>query len=445
MKRYITKTLFVFGFILTAISLNACSSNTTNKAAVKAENGDDHDDDHHGESSIVALSQAQMNAVGIKLGDLETKNLTANITVNGVLRVPNQNKADITSLYGGVIKSLRVELGQRVSKGQVVATIENPQFVQFQEEYITTASRIMQAEQELSRQQELNEGNAGAKRNLQNATAELATLRTRRASLRQQIQMMGINPDRVSDANLQNLLQVTSPVNGVISQVYAKVGSYVDVSSAIAEVLDNSQLHLDLQVFEKDLPKIKIGQVINFVLTNNPTTSYQAKVFNVGSSFQNESKTIAVHSTIQGNKTGLIDGMNVTAALSIADVATLAVPNSAIVESEGRSYLFVQTDDEESAVHVHTDGDNHEDKQKSEEEPHVHVAGEAHDHEKENTKQKTDTVHFERIEIVKGVSYLGYTGITSVKSLPKNAKIVVSGGFFINAKLNDTGEAGHAH
>ncbi|WP_166334563.1 efflux RND transporter periplasmic adaptor subunit [Sphingobacterium chungjuense] len=431
MKRNFNIILLVFTLISTTISLNACKFGDKNNE--QTAEGDDHDDDDHDEESTFAeITPAQMEAVGIKLGSLETKNLTANITVNGFLRVPNQNKADITALYGGVIKNLRVELGQRVSKGQVVATIENPQFVQLQEEYITTASRITQAEQELTRQQELNEGNAGALRNLQNAKAELTTLRTRRASLRQQILLMGINPDQVNDSNLRNILNVTSPVSGIVSQVYTKVGSYVDVSSPIAEIIDNSQLHLDLQIFEKDLPKIKVGQVVDFTLTNNPSKVYQAKVFNIGSSFQSESRTIAVHSTIQGDKTGLIDGMNITAALSIGDVASTAVPDAAIVEADGKFYIFIQVDAKA-------------------EEPHVHVEGEEHDHEEEDDHadeangDHEGALSFERIEVAKDVSYMGYTGITPVKEIPKNTKIVISGGFFINAKLNDAGEEGHAH
>jgi cobalt-zinc-cadmium efflux system membrane fusion protein len=81
-------------------------------------------------------------------------------------------------LYGGVIKTLNVQIGDYVKKGQVIATIANPQFIQLQEEYLTIGSKITFAEQEVQRQNELNAGNAGALKNLQNATAELNTLRT---------------------------------------------------------------------------------------------------------------------------------------------------------------------------------------------------------------------------------------------------------------------------
>ncbi|ULT39585.1 efflux RND transporter periplasmic adaptor subunit [Niabella defluvii] len=122
-------------------------------------------------------------------------------------------------------------MGDFVRKGQVIATIENPQFVQLQEEYITIDSRITLAQQELNRQKELNQGNAGALKNLQTATADFNALLARKASLQKQIQLMGINPSSVSRENLRAALVVTSPVSGTISSEFAKIGSYVDVSS----------------------------------------------------------------------------------------------------------------------------------------------------------------------------------------------------------------------
>lgn len=379
------------------------------------------------EASIASLTAVQIKTVGIVLGSIEQKQLTATLKVNGALRVPNNNKANATSLYGGVIKTINVQVGSYVKSGQVIATITNPQFIQLQEEYLTIASKITYAEQELARQKELNDGNAGALKNYQSADAELKTLRTRRASLQQQIQLMGINPSNVSNTNLQSALVVKSPINGTISNVLAKIGSYVDVSSPVAEIVDNNQLHLDLNVFEKDLPMLKVGQVIHFTLTNNPVNEYDAKIYSIGTSFENDSKTIPIHCTVQGNKTGLIDGMNITAIVSLNNVTTSAVPNEAIVDAEGKSYIFVITDKKP---------DEHHD----EEEGHKHVANEKQDDEKE----KQPTTNFERIEIVKGVSNVGYTAITTVNEIPKDAKIVTKGAFFVNAKLTNQGEA-HEH
>lgn len=372
------------------------------------------------EPTIASLTAEQIKTVDVQYGTIEQKQLTAILKANGALRVPNNNKANATSLYGGVIKTINVQLGDYVKKGQVIATIANPQFIQLQEEYLSIASKIIFSEQEVARQKELNEGNAGALKNYQSANAELKSMRTRRASLQQQIQMMGINPNNLSNSNLRSTLSVSSPISGSISNVFANIGSYVDVSSPVAEIVDNAQLHLDLNVFEKDLPMLKVGQIIHFRITNNSGEDYNAKVYSIGASFENDSKSIPVHATVQGNKSGLIDGMNITAIVSLNNITTNAVPNDAIVSADSKDYIFVVTN-----------------KQAEEEKP------EEGEEKKETVKKgnkEAKNTNFEKIEVVKGVSNMGYTAITLVKDIPSNAKIVTKGAFFVNAKLTNKGE-----
>ena len=423
MKFNINKITFIATIVVLIFSFSACKNDKQNEGQSTGAKATEKAEAPHEEEAptIATLTEEQIKTVGIQLGVVEQKELTATIRANGLLKVPNNNKANATSLYGGVIKTLNVQIGDYVKKGQVIATIANPQFIQLQEEYLSTASRITFAEQELARQKELNQGNAGAKKNLQSATAELNSLRTRRASLQQQIQLMGINPGSVSNGNLKSALVVTSPLNGTVSNVFAKIGSYADVSSPVIEIVDNSSLHLDLQVFEKDLPKIKVGQIIHFTLTNNPTTVYDATVFSIGSSFENESKTIAVHCRVKGNKNGLIDGMNITGIVSLDNITTPAVPNDAIVNADGKYYVFIQTD---KRVEEHKEEGEEENK-----------GGKENEH-----KEGKININFEKVEVLKGVSDMGYTAITFVKQIPVNAKIVVKGAFFVNAKLSNAGE-----
>lgn len=421
----------IIGFIAFIFTLSSCKNHKegdghnhgTEEKATEKKTETAHEE---APPTIATLTSEQIKTVGVTYGTIEMKELTATIKANGNLKVPNNNKANATSLYGGVIKSLNVQIGSYVKKGQVIATIANPQFIQLQEEYLTIGSKIIFAQQELARQKELNEGNAGAKKNLQNAQAELNTLQTRRASLQQQIQLMGINPNGVSNTNLQSALVVTSPLSGTVSNVFAKIGSYVDVSSPVAEIVDNGALHLDLNVFEKDLPFLKVGQTIHFTLTNNPANEYDAEVYSIGTAFENESKTIPIHCNVKGNKTGLIDGMNITAIVSLNNATMPAVPNDAIVEADGKFYIFIVTT------------------KKPEE--HHEEESEGHNHDKEESKHKDDSkgnTNFEKIEVVKGVSNMGFTAITAVSDIPQGAKIVTKGAFFINAKLSNTGEHEH--
>ena len=87
------------------------------------------------------------------------------------------------------------------------------------------------------------------------------------------------------------------------------------------------------------MSKLKEGQTIHFTLTNNQGTEYDAKIYGIGNTFEPNTKAVAVHAQVLGNKKGLIDGMSITAVVSLNDATVNAVPTEAIVSAEGMSIL----------------------------------------------------------------------------------------------------------
>ncbi|TAH08075.1 MAG: efflux RND transporter periplasmic adaptor subunit [Sphingobacteriia bacterium] len=392
---YISNIIFITVFI-------ACGSNDTQK--VKTVEAAVH---HEVEKPDIAeLTEAQIKTIGIEMGLIEQKQLTASLKANGVLKIPNQHKASVNSLYSGVIRSILVIPGDFVKKGQTIATVSNPEFIQSQSTYLNISSKIQLAELEVKRQQELNEGNAGALKNLQSAETELRNLKISKSTLAQQIRLMGLNPERLSNEKLVSVLNIKSPISGVVSNVIVKMGAYIDLSTTVVEVVDNSRLHLDLFVFEKDIQKLKNNQTIHFSITNNPGKEYDATIHSWGYAFEDESKAVSVHAEVEGDKTGLIEGMNVTAIISLNKVTSPALPTEAIVTVDGQDYIFVMM----------------------------------------NAAQKSDSAAgyiFKRIPIARGYSDIGYTAITLLKETPKDVKVVTKGAFFVSAKM--TNQEGHEH
>lgn len=442
MKKYsIAGLVSAFALLAAILAFNACHSHSANEkdghSHGESSEGEAHTDEHEN-ATTVSLTTEQMTAIGLQLGSVEQKNLTSTLKTNGYLRVPNQNKANATSLYGGVVKSLLVQPGSTVKAGQTVATIANPQIIGMQEEYLTLASRIALAEQEYARQKDLSASNAGALKNLQQAESELSTLRTRRSSLRQQLQLMGIAPDKLNGDNLVSSLSVRSPLGGVVSNVLVQIGSHIDLNTPVAEIVDNRQLHLDLFVYEQDLPRLRNNQVIHFTLTNNAGKEYDAVIYSIGTAFEPNTKTIPVHAKVQGDKTGLIEGMSITAVVSLGKALVPAVPTDAIVTHEGQDFIFIQTD-------AHREEEHHD--KTAADSGHEHTEGDAHDH---TEKKEVEADHaeegpvFEKIAVRKGTTDVGYSEITPLTELPKDAKVVVKGAFFLLAKMNNKGE-GHAH
>jgi RND family efflux transporter MFP subunit len=323
-----------------------------------------------------------------------------------------------------VLKTLLIQPGSFVRKGQAIGTIVNPDVARLQQELQTTNAQINLAEIELRRQRELVEGNAAPLKNVQRVQTELATLRATRNAVSKQLSAMGISAASVSKGNIITTITITAPISGTVSTVSAQIGSPVDPSTPIAEIVNNSQLHLDLFVFEKDLPKLHAGQVIHFTLTNNPGKEYDAKIFSIGTAFVSETKTIPVHAVVMGDKTGLIEGMNITALISIGQSVVPAVPTEAIVSIQGQDYIFVQT---EAPKEEHKEGEHKEGEEHGEEEGH----------------EEKPSRYFERVPVVKGSSDVGYTEVTLMKEVRPKTPIVTKGAFFVSAKMSNTG--GHDH
>jgi RND family efflux transporter MFP subunit len=335
-----------------------------------------------------------------------------------MLSVPNQNKALVTSVNSGVIKTLLIQPGDFVRKGQKVATIVNPDVAGLQQQLQTVNAQISLNEIEYNRQKELVAGNAAPLKNVQRVQTELATLKATRNSLEKQLAIMGISVSSVNKGNIITTLSIKAPINGTVSNVSAQIGSDVNPSTPIAEIVNNALLHLDLFVFEKDLPKVQDKQVIHFTLTNNPGKEYDAQIFSIGTAFVNESKTIPVHAIVKGDKKGLIEGMNITAVISIGDSLVPAVPTDAIVNYQGQDYIFVLTKETHS---------KQEEKKKAK--------GENKDESKEEK-----SFSFERMPVIKGISDVGYTEITLLRNLPADSKIITKGAFFAMAKMTNAGE-----
>lgn len=371
--------------------------------------------EHHEESNSVTLSQSQIQAAQIVLGNIEQKNLASAIKVSGILEVPAQNKAAVTSLYPGVLQQLMVHPGSRVYKGQVIATVANTELAGIQQQLIATGAQLKLAELEYTRQSELVAGNAAPAKNLQKAQAELSSLKAQHQALRQQLSALGISAASVSTGSISAVLTLKAPISGTISDIRTQIGAQINTATPVATIVNNSQLHLDLFVYEKDLPAIRMGQTIHFTLTNNPGKEYDARIFSIGTAFADASRAVPVHAEVQDNKTGLIEGMHVTAVISIGNRTAAAIPSEAIVSSGGADYIFVVSGSE--AQHTHGEKGKEE----------VHEA---------NTS-------FEKVQVVRGSSDLGYTEIQAVKELPAGARIAVKGAFFIMAKMSNTG--GHEH
>lgn len=361
-------------------------------------------------SEAIEVSEEQMEAVGIKLGRVEMKNLNSMVKASGQMALLPQNKADVTSLAAGIIKQIKVIEGNSVKKGQTVALLENLEIVKLQEAYLTQKQELTFSYQEYERQQELNNQNAGTGKVFQQSTSKYEADKARLVGLETQLRQLNIDPAMAAAGNFVTQIPIVAPINGVVGEIHIKTGSYADMQTPMMEITDNSQIQCDIQVFEKDFPKIKTGQQVEIALTNMEKKSISGKVYSINQSFENDSKSITVHVNVN-NPDGmkLLPGMYVSALINIGNQLVKAVPVDAIAHAEGKQFIFLFTGIEEGC----NDPDC-----------------------KEECDDDGKVFQFKKAEVITGTSELGYVEITPLETIPENAEIISKGAFYIMSKIS---------
>lgn len=410
-KKYIAVIIFIFAsalFISCGAKSDASKKTDITEAKSKETRPSNSADPGGNTAMEVEITQKQYKAIKIELGGFERKILSNVLKATGYLSVPPQSKATITSFLGGTVKSIYVQEGNRVRKGQILASIVNAEFVKMQQDYLEAQAQLSFASANYTRQQELAKENVSAQKVLQEAESNYKTLLARVNSLKSQFSLIGIDAARISAENITSGINVRSPINGDVAKINVNLGLTVDPSTALMQIVDNSHLHLDLFVYEQDLPKVSIGQNVDFTLTNLHGTNFTAKIYSIGSAFENETKTIPVHAEINASKKELIEGMNVIGLINIGDNTVTAILSNAVVSFSGDDYIFIQKQDSMQTNSTPQNG--------------------AH------------TFKFERIKVKKGIMSGGYTEVTPLESIPETSKIVTNGSFYLMAILTNAGE-----
>lgn len=291
------------------------------------------------ESDLVTLSAAEQQAAGLKTGTLTTRPLGTGLAVTGTLDVPPESAVSITAPLGGFVENTGLLQGMRVRRGQVLATIRNPAFVQLQQDYLETRSRLDYARTELARQKELYEQEVAPQKNYQRAQADYHALHVQTEAQAARLRLAGlpIGGRIVTTATLR------APRAGFVRAVNVTVGQAVTPTDALFELVDPEHLHVELTVFERDVARVQKGQLIRFTLASDSTARRErtARVYLVGRAI-GEDRTVRVHGHLdQENDPALLPGLFVRAQIETGRTNAPTLPDAALVRFEGQHYAFV--------------------------------------------------------------------------------------------------------
>lgn len=290
--------------------------------------------------NIVTLNTKQLANTGILLGRVEEKNMSSIIRVNGKIDVPPQNMVSVSMPLGGYLRSTKLLPGMHINKGEIIAVMEDQQYIQLQQDYLTTRSKLNYLEAELQRQKELNQSKAASDKVLQQTQMEYTTQKITLGALGEKLKLIHINPQTINESAISKSVNIYSPINGFVSRVNVNIGKYVNPADILFELINPEDIHLNLKLFEKDLDKLFIGQPLVAYTNAHPEKKYACEISLISKDLL-EDKTADVHCHFEKYDNALIPGMYMNAEIQLKNNKTLAVAEDAIVNFEGSAYVFL--------------------------------------------------------------------------------------------------------
>lgn len=313
-------------------------------AGCTAESSKATDEAPASSTDTIRLSAAQHRNAHLVFGTLSQQTVSDNVMVYGSVHVPPQFVYSITAPFGGIVRTVRVLDGTRVHKGEVLVTLEHQDFVTMQQDYLVTNAQLELAEQELKRQSLLSRDSVNPRKALERAQSEVTTLRIQRKGLAEKLALLNIKASTLNESNLSRAVTITSPIDGYVTSIAVNVGSYIQPNTPVFQVVDTDHMHIELAVFERDVPQIRVGDTVVVRITNSPDSVRMATVQLVGKEVRSD-RTVAVHAHLVRHDAMLTPGTSLSATLRTRPRMAWVVPEDAILRDGKLASIFTGTHD----------------------------------------------------------------------------------------------------
>lgn len=329
------KTVYAFVLLTTLFS---CKKDVTLEEIVPDE-------------GIITLTKEQFSASAMEMSSLTEQDFDVTVKATGQIGVPPQNRAKVNTFLGGYVKSTHLMVGDKVSKGQGLLTLENSEYIDIQKDYLEVAEQITYLKSEYDRQKTLFDEKITSQKNYLKAESDYRKAKGIYQGLKEKLLLLHINPAQVERGNFTSVISIFAPISGDITVMNATVGMYVAPADVILEIVDTNHLQVDLAVFEKDILQVKSGQIIRFKVPEASEDTFTANVVLVGKSIESNNRTIKVYGKLDPKvKHFLLTGMFVEAEIVVNSKKGFALPKEALITEGESAFLLVLSNQQNGYV-----------------------------------------------------------------------------------------------
>ena len=324
----------MYTILLTTIILSSCGTNP--KSTTTKEDSVDV------ASNIVQLTKEQASLAQLELAPIEQGKMKGMTHLNGVIDVPPTGIASVSIPMGGYIQDINLIPGTFVKKGQVLATVKDPAYVQLQENYLATKAKLSYLQQDLDRQKALLTQEAVSKKSFQQIQADYNTNAIQLKALSEQLKLINIQPENLTTEKMSSLVQLVAPIAGYISKVNINRGKYVTPSDILLEIINPNDIHAAITIYEKDIANFKVGMKGTVTLIQDPAKKYPVSVLAVAHNI-NEDKTALLHCHFEKIPANVLPGMFLTADMVVETKDAVLIPIVSVQRFQGKDYIFIQS------------------------------------------------------------------------------------------------------
>jgi cobalt-zinc-cadmium efflux system membrane fusion protein len=321
--------------LLSILIILACTGNKPNEA-VEVEKGNDSLN-----AELVTLTAAQLKTANLAFGTAQLMSMHKILKVNGAIDVPPSNIVSISIPMGGYLKKTSLIPGMFVKKGNLLAVLEDPSYIELQQDYLTSKSKLVYLEADFNRQRDLNATKSTSDKIFQLARSDYESQKYLTKSLSEKLKLLGIDPLTLNENNISRAINFNAPINGYVTKVNVNIGKYVTPTDILFEIIDPSDLHLRLIVYENDATNLKVGNKVSFYTNNDIRKKYLAKVAVINPNI-NEDKTTEVHCHLVNESVRLYPGTSANAEIELNDAKVNALPEQAIVKWQNKPFVFIK-------------------------------------------------------------------------------------------------------
>ena len=345
-----------------------CNPGAGHDAPTTAEAHDDHDHAGHAHADnpvegsrlkrppnphcrtdqerVQLASTEVMRRAGLLLARVEWQPLTHTITANAEVTYNAARFARISPRASGIVRDVLKNLGDRVQKGDVLVQLESPDVTDAMADHLQALAGLNLWEKSYERKEALSRSGLSAERDLIEAQTRLLEQRSAVTRTAQRLRALGVTPPTSAPADAADrpspLLELTSPLDGVIVERSAVAGETAAVGTPLLAVADTSTMWVLLDIFESDVPRVELGQPVTIELDGLPGAPIDGRIDWISTQIDPKTRTLKARVVVPNADGRLRANMFGRARIVVEECEAMVIPKSAVQWDGCCNVVFVR-------------------------------------------------------------------------------------------------------